>query len=572
MKNAEPSFCLALLVMAGSALLSSSALMPGRAHAFGGLSPAAGARLEQVAERIIFVDHPGPTITAIVQIASAGPAQKFAWVVPVPGKVSVSVSSNAVFERLDAVTAPRFWSAVEVTGTCLEDHPFDLGDQGASPPAPAPLAALPSSSVWLTDRGSVGPYDYVNIALDPATPEPELAVVAWLTTNGYDPSGLDRAALGDYVREGLGLLAFKLTKGPESGATRPVMLTYEGKLPSIPLRPTAASARGELGLQVWVFGPTQAVPDNYPSLVLNDALIDWSSARKFAAGALPAGGAGPFGPELKKPRSYEALVGAAADEAGGQGFVTELAGPASRVRSQVWGALDAETFATISATSYADGIEAIVAAREHYGGWDGFEEAIEGATTLPQDLTLEAFARDPSKYRGAVAVDVAEFLRLLGEKVRRPVADTAALLSGTPYLTRLYTKLGAPEMTRDPRFAYNYELDQVSHVRVAKQFVQCSPALRRPEDAPWYMNLPQGGVVLGEGERWPLGVGALPATLQVVALSAQGPGRLVVDHRPLIGAKLHELAGTTGQHASLLRPPQHGLAIGGSQRVKRPVP
>ena len=30
-----------------------------------------------------------------------------------------------------------------------------------------------------------------------------------------------------------------------------------------------------MGIQVWVIGPSQAVPANYKSLVINDALIDW---------------------------------------------------------------------------------------------------------------------------------------------------------------------------------------------------------------------------------------------------------------------------------------------------------
>ena len=41
---------------------------------------------------------------------------------------------------------------------------------------------------------------------------------------------------------GLNLLAFKLTSGTDVGAIRPVTLTYESKLPMIPIRPTAVAA------------------------------------------------------------------------------------------------------------------------------------------------------------------------------------------------------------------------------------------------------------------------------------------------------------------------------------------
>ena len=58
-----------------------------------------------------------------------------------------------------------------------------------------------------------------------------------------------------------------------------------------------------MGLMVFVAADERAVPVNYPSLELNDAAIDW------------------FNPNV----SYPNVVNLAADEAGGQGFVTEFA-------------------------------------------------------------------------------------------------------------------------------------------------------------------------------------------------------------------------------------------------------
>ena len=45
-----------------------------------------------------------------------------------------------------------------------------------------------------------------------------------------------------------------------------------------------------------------------------------------------------------------------------------------------------------------------------------------------------------------------------------PIADTAALFYNAPYLTRLYTRLSADEMTVDPAFQYNFELAQVTNL------------------------------------------------------------------------------------------------------------
>ena len=111
--------------------------------------------------------------------------------------------------------------------------------------------------------------------------------------------------LRPYLRDGLNLLAFKLTKTEMAGSIRPVFLTYDSDHPMIPIRPTAVAANDDMGILVWVLGASRAVPTNYKTLELNEAMIDW------------------FNPTM----SYNDVVIAAADEAGGQGFVTELANP-----------------------------------------------------------------------------------------------------------------------------------------------------------------------------------------------------------------------------------------------------
>ena len=73
----------------------------------------------------------------------------------------------------------------------------------------------------------------------------------------------------------------------------------------IPIRPTAVAANDDMGVMVWVLGESRAVPVNYKALELNQALINW----------------------LNGARNYNQVVIAAANEAGGQGFVRERAGP-----------------------------------------------------------------------------------------------------------------------------------------------------------------------------------------------------------------------------------------------------
>ena len=281
--------------------------------------------------------------------------------------------------------------------------------------------------------------------------------------------------LGPYLREGLNLLAFKLTKGTDVGAIRPVILTYESKLPMIPIRPASVAAHDDMGIQVWVFGPSQAVPDNYKSLVLNEARIDWLSGGSFAAGTLPAGGVGPFGTYVSKPSNYDAVVTAAANEAGGQGFVTELGGPASQYRTRSgrrWttrSSRRSRARPTRTASTRSSRPTATSAA-----GTAG-RDAIQGATTLPAGVTIDEFGRNPEQYRGVARVDTPKFFKLLHDEVVQPVADAAAMFYRAPYLTRLYSTMSADEMTVDPAFDYNVDLAQVSNVHIARQFIACGP-------------------------------------------------------------------------------------------------
>src|SRR5580704_2814987 len=105
------------VAIAVAALLWSPA-MSQRAYAHGGFWSSQSAPAGESVEKIIFVDNPDSTLTAIIQVLYQGPAEKFAWVIPVPGKPAIGVSSNGVFQRLDAATAPQYWVEVTVEGAC----------------------------------------------------------------------------------------------------------------------------------------------------------------------------------------------------------------------------------------------------------------------------------------------------------------------------------------------------------------------------------------------------------------------------------------------------------------------
>src|SRR5262249_6492996 len=128
----------------------------------------------------------------------------------------------------------------KVEGMCKPGFygPFDGAFNGA--PATSGVSqdagASERSPITVIDSGSVGPYDYDVIAVDPALSKPADAAIKWFMEHKYDLTGVDGDLLGPYLADGLNLLAFKLTKSAMAGSIRPVILTYESMLPMIPLR------------------------------------------------------------------------------------------------------------------------------------------------------------------------------------------------------------------------------------------------------------------------------------------------------------------------------------------------
>ncbi len=616
----------AFISLVAALALSSPAL------AFGGLySPATNA---PSSTSIIVVDHADATVTSVVQLEYDAPVRNLAWVMPVRGKPSVSVSSKLVFQRLSAETAPQYWVEEARTVRCAapvdSSAPADsAAPAGADSPAPAnspapadsaapvdspasadadaaahspaPDSAEPDSaapvdspapadarapadahapdgsprgdaasslelgSVALLDRGTVAPYEYVTLSIDPDASDPSGAALSWLLENGFELPGVDSQVLRSYLEQGHNLVALKLIG---DAALRPIAITYESDQPIIPTQPAALSGSRVMPLRVWVLGPSQAVPTNYASLVLNDALFDWLSSVSYAAGTLPGNGAGPFGPNSSTPSNYDVVVAAAADEAGGRGFVTELAEPASRFRNLIWSTLDREDFDRIKTQTYADSFEALVTAHGYYAEWDGWMIAVRGASTLSDGVSFEAFARDPGAYRGMAQVDAAKLFGLLEEHVIRPVADTAALLYRAPYITRFYTMLNGDAAGADPQFDYNSDLAPISNIHIARKVADCDAA--QPErEISWRAELPQGGVVVGAaGEAWPLAIDTMPANLKVVMLSNRGPGSVVTDNSEVIRTQLVQAGGATVGEMPSLHPQPHGALIGGTQTVQ----
>ncbi len=498
--------------------LSSDAL------ACGGFFCSSAAPVDQAAERIIFAQDEEGRITQIVEVLYEGPAEKFSWILPVPGVPEPGVSSSQAFDRLQNATAPVY--SLPTANSCPSDwDDFNYATGGSSAAGSGGTeGGPPPPTVTVLDSGSVGPFNYETIAVDAADQDPADVAVRWLEDNEYDvgPNGAD--VLRPYLQNGLNLIAFRLTKGQSAGAIRPIVLEYDARAMAIPILPTAVAAKDDMPILVWTLGAHRAVPTNYFDLELNDLLINWFNFRP----------------------TYDAVISAAADEAGGQGFVTELAGP-SQAYETALRPTDSDVERALG-TQYPELPQAMSVIIAQLGNYDGFREAAADHIVLRDGVTLDDYLScsycyfaggtaqsgtvlDPALEDDPIyTTDMDAFRTALLDDVLQPFFDLADLMLENPYITRLYTTMSAEEMTKDPTFEFNPDAEHVSNVHAAEYTRDC-------EEGGWRAELPSGEVVFGQTVGvWPysLSDAQFPVNVRIRQFSTSGPAETLVDNGTMI--------------------------------------
>ncbi|HET7540496.1 MAG TPA: DUF2330 domain-containing protein [Polyangiaceae bacterium] len=510
-----------------------STLVPATAQACGGFFCNRAQPVNQAAESIIFADNGDGTTTAVIQIQYQGPAQNFSWLLPISSvpksDADIGVASNLALQRLQTATNPNYVLTTRVEGECREADSGGSGcgaaqASGRSFNAAAPqVAGEPSNTgVVVEATGVVGAFQWSVISLDPSLSDPASAAAQWLKDNGYDVPSSAPGLLGPYLKQGLYLLALRLTKGADSGSIRPIVLTYAGA-PSIPVKLTAVAANDDMGVLTWVLGKSRAVPTNYLSLELNEARINWFSAAT----------------------NYNFVVSQAANDAGGQGFVTEFSGATGSLAT-VWTTSDESKWIALNEVANFVSDESLVQqAQGSFGAWDGFWDATRAAAKLPSGVTFDAFKACPSCY--SIQLSPAEYIPQLEKLVIEPVRRVQQLIDAHPQITRLYTTLSADEMTLDPLFGFNAALPAVSNQHQAERVVACNPAVD-VSDAPWHVDLPQGGSVWGSGSVWPSELATLPPNRVITRTAESGEGKVIEDNSAAIQSGLTRL--NSGKEAS----------------------
>jgi MYXO-CTERM domain-containing protein len=359
------SLALAALTSLGSALATTPAQACG--GFFCGQQP-----VDQTAERILF-EVGQDSVTMTTQISFAGDAADFAWILPlsaVPDPNSLAVYHQQALNALDTNSGPVF-NPPQDSGCQVNYSPGVLlgsADDGSDP------------GVTVYIRTEVGDYDVAVIeSTDPAL------LIDWLHEQGFRITAAMEPYIERYTSEGMKFLALKLQDAATVQDIKPFRFTLPGTAPSIPLRMTALAAEPEMSIVAFVLAGGRYEGKNWANLDIPDDQI------RYNRNSYSYGGT-----------NWPRLVAQAVDEAGGQGWVTEYAGPSA---------------------SYAEQVRAQV-----QNGNFGTEDDAAAA------------------------------------------AELLTALEAHPYLTRLYTRLSAEEMTSDPIFGRS-SLGDVSRQHQLSRFV-----------------------------------------------------------------------------------------------------
>ncbi|MEM1022545.1 MAG: DUF2330 domain-containing protein [Myxococcota bacterium] len=509
----------------------------------------------QAGERIVF-SQDGDQVEAHIQIQYEGPAEEFGWLVPVPDVPELLLSSDELFTQVTQATQPTYRLNRVFPDQCLPN-----GGRGVALPTSAESDSFQGDdgSSPLVARQVIGSFDTATLRADDRQ-----EMFDWLEREGFFvPTGTEDV-VGPYIKTGAYFVAVKLVSGAETGEIQPLALRYRSQYPMVPLILTSVAANPNMGVQVWVLGESRAIPRNYLHTVINEEQIDW-----FNAG-----------------QNYNEVIIAATNEAeAGQSFVTEYAGSTDLMdqrlffqgrfplRSELSSLSDPVEFLEqviwrfpITGSLQATLAEALPIPVEFLEqGWDqlGFYQNARWLTQQWAEADPEAFEAWADAFDAAATTDG------LFEREVNPLRHAQELFDGHDYMTRLYTTLSPDEMTRDPVFAFNPDLEDVSNIHDAFFEVSCDGAggtLQLPDGREFRVN---------DGARWvETRVAAdVPFSLRIERLFEEGAPTIAIDNADRISTGLTQTDGgcqaTRPEDAAMLSALAAGLLFLAIRRRRR---
>ncbi len=431
--------------------------------------------VDQAGEQIVFRQQ-GSTITAMVRILYTGAAEEFSWVVPVPNTPDLAVGSDPLFDQLEAITRPQFLLQQSGNG-CFSD--FDLAASPVALESEAVADSAGEDGVQVEER-VVGPFDVQILSSD----DPQ-ELATWLANNNYDLTDRGADLIEPYVLDGFKFIGVKLQSGVSSGSIQPLIMTYQSERPAIPLRLTAVAAEEDMGVLVWMVADARAVPENYLHVIPNMGRINWFQ--------------GPFNAFA----SYQGLVTEAMDEAGGQGFATDYAGPVTQDIARTIGNPDELDQALLQFDSEPGNASFIANAlsltQPTQLGLDFLQSLLPPPAGFDQFVYFDPIAMQVAFTDEQLAAARPAFRQFIVERNIEPLRESVGLIPEGAYMTRLFTTLSPEEMTLDPEFVYNSGMPEQAITRQALLEVNCNA----DDNTEWQLTLGAGtgrdGEVVAQG-------------------------------------------------------------------------
>jgi hypothetical protein len=426
--------------------------------------------IDQSAERILYIQQ-GGKITVHVQISYSGEDAQFSWLLPVQKVPTLGIGSDTVFQVLEQTTAPQFSLEWLQKDGCFGG--WECAEDAAGGP-PNSGGTGGGKGVTILDQQNVGPYATTTLTGDSAD-----SVLKWLNDNGYQQPPATKALIEQYLKQKFVFLALKLQKDKSAGDLQPIVLTMDEPSPCLPLRLTQLAAKPDMPIVAWVLGDARAIPKNFMHVEINEAVVDW----------------------LQPGSNYKSVVSKAVDLASGHAFTTEYAqklGPQAqgetypqvvtdftgRFANPQWKPADLAKVATPGAFLQAMLQQGLPRTTQ-------MQNLIRKYIPKPKQfdkISDQEFygcvqngdtTSSPCKeYLGALAglkFDAANFAKDIADLVVAPLTDAQGQFTTGRALTRLYTTVSPVEMTKDPVFAFNATLPNVSPVHKAKAEPICEP-------------------------------------------------------------------------------------------------
>jgi hypothetical protein len=502
---------------------------PTEAHACGGTfcdgNLPGSMSVDQTGETILFALDNG-FVEAHVQIEyDGGDANEFAWLVPVPEIPEVEVGSWRLVQAVLDGTRPVH--GFEDQWLC-DDFPPPPPGGGGFIQNPDGGGASTGEDPSVVAQDVVGAFEYAVLQGGSAA-----TVTEWLQDNDYAVEAEAPAILDEYIAEGHVFVAFRLRHGQGVEDIHPVVIRFPGSEPCIPIRLTRVAAKEDMEIRALFLGQARVVPTSYRHVLPNRTRLDWLT----------------FG------SNYRELVTMAVDApmADGRAFVTEYAGTTEVVDDSGLDTtnLDPSAFTGLPVVEVVDVLTAMGLMACDADACEWFHEL--ASSLVHEFLPVPAGVAEPdfyaclSCYAGLIdaeAWDAAAFADAFSERIVAPLQHGQELLATWPYVTRLYTTISPHEMTVDPMFAENADLDDVANRH---------GALREQECCGNAMRLPGGRLVWMEGNVWPAWGDDMPWAERIEEYSERGGARA---HRRERGHRYDARAVERG--IELPRPGWHG--------------